>query len=150
MNHSQKIFTFINKNGEEVQFAAKRYSFNLEKKFLELIGKPAWDAYQKTGAVQVEITPAKCKKDFPHLLTPLSSLRQGEAAFTDIDFNETDISELAAVYFFFITFRQNVFTNHQLQLNETHALNLAQLAKISNLIPQDVWEKMNLMNTRSS
>jgi hypothetical protein len=133
MNHSQKIFTFISKSGEAVECKTKPYSENLEKKFISIIGKDVWAKYQSTGVFEFDVTADKAKKDFPELLDGDLS----QAAWED-----TDLYELAGVYFFFVTFRKNVFTKLQAQLNEADVSLMVQYLQTLNLIPQDILKNL--------
>jgi hypothetical protein len=147
--HKHKKFTLVLKDGTEAEFVSKRYSVKLENKFIELVGNDVWQKHLANGVVNIDILPSKCKEDFPEILTPaLSTLAErGKEWAENVAWDECDIYELGAVYFFFFKYRTNVFGTLQNELSGSNLAAMAQLAAASNLIPAGTLEEIkNMLN----
>lgn len=143
--HKSKKFTLILKDGSEAEFVSKRYSVNLENKFIELVGKDTWERHLANGVVDIEITPSKCREDFPHLLDPLdksSVYKSSGYGIDDVVWEECDLYELGSVYFFFFKYRSSVFGTLQNELNGSSLSAMAQYARALNLMPEDTLKEI--------
>ncbi len=138
--HKTRKFIFENREGKPVEFTTKKFSFKLENKFVEMIGRDNYETYQANGTVDLDFSIEDVKEDFPELL---------EGDFLNIDWGEQDKATLAEVYFFFLSFNKSVMLNHQLSLNETVVSQIGDLAKVLDLTRINYSGKKKKMNTKS-
>jgi hypothetical protein len=98
MDHQSADFPFIKKDKQEVKAITRPYNFKLEKIFKEMIGSTNFEAYQKSGKLEQDLSLEKVKKYFPKLLL---------CTFDEIDFEEQDFDMLLSVCSFFLNYRKN-------------------------------------------
>jgi hypothetical protein len=157
--HTQKTFTFTDKNGNAVEFISRPYTMALEETFINCVGAQAWNHYQATGQVQLDLSVDKMKKDFSLLLSPLPAEQGGEVSrklsgrsgelLKQVDWENTPLHVFAEVYFFFMQFKSSVFISLQQELNKQQLLNIREMAEVLNLIPENILRPGTEMNMDS-
>jgi hypothetical protein len=149
--HTQKTFTFTDKKGNAVEFISRPYTMALEETFINCVGAEAWNHYQATGQVQLDLSVNKMKRDFAKLLQRAESIEHREEqnpnaaapcsmphALSQVDWHNTPIDVFASVYFFFMQFKNSVFITLQQELNKQQLLNIREMAEVLNLIPENI------------
>lgn len=132
MDHSTTDFTFIKKDGTEVKAITRKYNFKLEKILKEMIGATNFDAYQKSGKLEQDLSLEKVKKYFPYLL---------EIHYDDIDFEEQDFDTLLSVCAFFLNFRKNAAIRRMQSDKEILASTLQTMRQTINSIQETIYQE---------
>jgi len=128
MNHKQKEFSFINKNGKEVKFLTRTFTFEIDEYLRERFGPDYSSKITSEKNYQIEISLEDAKKDFPILLNGFNE--------KEIDLAKQNYDDILKVYAFFLMYKNNAILRELEFNNETLALVIEQTKTILSLMPE--------------
>lgn len=138
MTHKTEKFQFAGNGGKVITFINKKYCFELENLFKEMIGEDKFNAYQKDNSVDLELSQDSIEKYFPLLLEAEDGKQH------KIDWDLQDYDEILRVVSFFLQYRKNAALRQLESQKETIASTLEMMKKILNLKPEDLSNKEKL------
>lgn len=143
MTHKTEKFTFAGNGGKVVTFINKKYCFEVENLFKEMIGEDKFNSYQKDSSVDLELSQDSIEKYFPLLLDEDESKSKTKSK-SKIDWDVQDYDEILRVVTFFLGYRKNAALRQLESQKETIASILEMMKKILNLKPEDLSNKEKL------
>lgn len=138
MTHNTQKFTFAGNGRKPVTFVNKKYCFEVENLFKEMIGEDKFNAYQKDNSVDLELSQDSIEKYFPLLL------ELEDNGNDKIDWDLQDYDEILKVVSFFLQYRKNAALRQLESQKQTIASTLEMMMKILNLKPEDLSNKEKL------
>lgn len=142
MTHKTEKFTFADNRGKPIVFINKKYCFEIENLFKEMIGEAKWQEYQKNNSIDLELDQKKIEHYFPLLLEEENKSK----IKSKIDWDMQDYDEILRVVSFFLQYRKNASLRQLESQKETIASTLEMMMKILNLKPEDLSNKEKLEN----
>ncbi len=141
MKHNTQVFTFTDKDGKEVVLTSKKFTFKLEDEFRAMVGSEVYDGYQDNKQLDMKIDLDKVSGHFNNLL---------DGDTSNIDWSAQEKSEIASVYFFFISFNERVWLNQQASFNETIVSDIISERGLLSSIPANILEMLKKGTTKYS
>jgi len=139
MKHGTAEFVLVDKAGKEVKVKTRQYNFEIEDIIKKRLGDEKFNEYQATGKLDFNLSLKDVKEDFPQLL-------EGEG-LDKIDWKKQNYDTLQEIYFFFVRYKKNAFLRRLELDKEMLASNLSTLEKIMSSLPENIFQKLNLINT---
>ncbi len=137
--HKIEIFRFV-KDGNEVEVKSKPYTFAIEEVLVKRFTKEKLHTFNQTGKFDAEIELDAIQEDFPKLLNEVDG----------INWQNQDYDELLRVYLFFIAYKRNALLRRFELEKKTLFSDLETMSKIINSLPDNILQKLNGKNTKSS
>lgn len=137
MTHKTEKFQFAANGGKVVTLVSKKYCFEIENRFKEMIGEDKFNAFQKDNTIDLEITLEQVEKHFPRLL-------DFEGEEQKINWEDQDYDEIMRVISFFLRYRKNAQLRQLESQKEMIALTIEMMKKLMSLSPEDLSSKEKL------
>jgi len=137
MTHKTEKFQFAANGGKLVTLTSKKYCFEIENRFKEMIGEDKFNAFQKDNTIDIEITLDQVEKHFPRLL-------DFEGEEQKINWEDQDYDEIMRVISFFLRYRKNAQLRQLESQKEMIALTIEMMKKLMSLSPEDLSSKEKL------
>lgn len=137
MTHKTEKFQFAANGGKVVTLTSKKYCFEIENRFKEMIGEDKFNAFQKDNTIDLEITLEQVEKHFPRLL-------DFEGEEQKINWEDQDYDEIMRVISFFLRYRKNAQLRQLESQKEMIALTIEMMKKLMSLSPEDLSSKEKL------
>lgn len=137
MTHKTEKFQFAANGGKVVTLVSKKYCFEIENRFKEMIGEDKFNAFQKDNTIDIEITLEQVEKHFPRLL-------DFEGEEQKINWEDQDYDEIMRVISFFLRYRKNAQLRQLESQKEMIALTIEMMKKLMSLSPEDLSSKEKL------
>lgn len=144
MTHKQQKFNFADNSQKPVIFTTKKWCFELEKIFTEMIGREVYEAYQKENKLDIDITLAKVKTYFPLLLDAPSE----KFNWKRINWEKQDFDTILSVVTFFLQYKKNAMLRRINSDTEMVASVLNLVEKLSNLDLKNILIPSSTVNTQ--
>lgn len=146
MVHTQQKFLFADKAQKQVEFLSKKFCFEVEKIFIEMIGREKYQQYQKDKTVDLEINLDKVKTYFPLLLDAPTE----KYIWSKIDWAKQDYDNILSVVTFFLQYKKNATLRQLKSETDTVASVIQVIQKLSNLKLENILNQNSLQNIPSS
>lgn len=137
MTHKTEKFQFAANGGKVVTLVSKKYCFEIENRFKEMIGEDKFNAFQKDNTIDLEITLEQVEKHFARLL-------DFEGEEQKINWEDQDYDEIMRVISFFLRYRKNAQLRQLESQKEMIALTIEMMKKLMSLSPEDLSSKEKL------
>lgn len=137
MTHKTEKFQFAANGEKVVTLVSKKYCFEIENRFKEMIGEDKFNAFQKDNTIDLEITLEQVEKHFPRLL-------DFEGEEQKINWEDQDYDEIMRVISFFLRYRKNAQLRQLESQKEMIALTIEMMKKLMSLSPEDLSSKEKL------
>jgi len=138
MTHKTEKFQFASNEGKVVTLISKKYCFEIENRFKEMIGEDKWKAYQVDNTVDLELTLKQVEDNFLRLL----DFEDGKKH--KINWEDQDYDEIMRVISFFLRYRKNAQLRQLESQKEMIALTIEMMKKLMSLSPEDLSSKEKL------
>jgi len=131
MKHKNKVFSFVNKNDEKVEFESMDYSFGIQELLIDRFGEETLKTYYSTGILNHTLRLSEAKEDLPKLL-------KGDVSVIDL---EKEYDEVVEVYDFFLKYEKNAWLRRAESEKEMIASAIREIQKLVTSIPEDIYPK---------
>lgn len=143
MNHKTEKFLFADNTQKQVAFTTKKWCFELEKMFIEMIGREKYEQYQKDKTIDLDLTLAKVETYFPLLLIPPTE----KFNWKKINWAKQDFDTILSVVTFFLQYKKNATLRRLTSEKETVASIIQAIQNLSALELKTIFNRSSLENT---
>ena len=146
MTHNTEKFLFADNAQKEVALTTKKWCFDLEKIFIEMIGREKYEQYQKDKTIDLDLQLNKVATYFPLLLDgPTEKFN-----FKKINWGKQDFDTILSVVTFFLQYKKNATLRRLQNETDTVASVIQAIQKISDLKLENILNTNSLQNIPSS